>query len=545
MKRRTFLSGALGAATASLFARAVLAQESGQAMHMTSGMADMGAMPGGTMHAQAPLAAADALPAGAPLAALRTLANESDAAGHFRATLIAQPVARPLLPGQPPTTFWQYDADTTDKADNAGKATDSSPVIGPLIDVREGDTLEIRFVNRLPQPSTIHWHGLPVPPDQDGNPMDLVAPGAERVYRFTLREGSAGTYWYHPHPHRLSSEQVFRGLAGPIVVRAADDPLAAWPERHLFVSDLKLAADGTIPPNGMMDWMNGREGQFVLLNGAREPRIEIVRDERWRVWNGCNARYLQLAFDDGRAFAQVGTDGGLLAAPREGVTSLLLAPGERAELIVRAGQGASSARLIAAQYDRRKMAMSHGSLPPGPSVALAGVRFAPRGAALPLPAQLRAIAPLFSGTPHAASLPQKSVVFSEAMDMHAMHQPGASKTGMPRAMQFMINGATYEPGRITLTSRRGEAELWTIANRTDMDHPFHLHGTQFQVIAREMGEGSGRMDEPYLAWRDTVNVQPGERVYLATVQHAAGERMFHCHILEHEDLGMMATLRVV
>ncbi|ARK98198.1 multicopper oxidase family protein [Burkholderia pseudomallei] len=540
MKRRTFLSGALGAATASLFARPVFAQESGHPMHAMSGMGEMGAMSGAMIHAQGPLAAADALPAGAPLAALRTLANESRDAGHFRATLIARPVARPLLPGQPPTAFWQYDAGAAGRADNA------CPVIGPMIDVREGDTVEIRFVNLLPQPSTIHWHGLPVPPDQDGNPMNPVAPGAERVYRFTLPVGSAGTYWYHPHPHMLSSEQVFRGLAGPFVVRAAADPLAAWPERHVFVSDLKLTADGTIPANDMMDWMNGREGQFVLVNGTREPRIDVVRDERWRVWNGCNARYVQLAFDDGRTFAHVGTDGGLLAAPREDVTSLLLAPGERAELIVRAGRGASHARLIAAQYDRRKMAMSHGSLPPTPSVALAQVHFAPHSEASALPAQLRAIAPLAPSVPgasSAASLAQKSVVFGEAMDRHAMHQLGASESGMPRGMQFMINGEAYAPERITLTSLRGEVEQWTIANRTDMDHPFHLHGTQFQVLSRETG--GMRADEPYLAWRDTVNVKPGESVRIATVQHVAGERMFHCHILEHEDLGMMGTLRVI
>jgi bilirubin oxidase len=156
---------------------------------------------------------------------------------------------------------------------------------------------------------------------------------------------------------------------------------------------------------------------------------------------------------------------------------------------------------------------------------------------------LRAIAPLAPSGPAAASLPKKSVVFSEAMDMHAMHQPGASKSGMPRGMQFMINGETYDPERITLTSRRGEVEHWTIANRTDMDHPFHLHGTQFQVISRETG--AARVDEPYLAWRDTVNVKPGESVHIATVQDAVGERMFHCHILEHEDLGMMGTLRVI
>ncbi|WP_322049186.1 multicopper oxidase family protein [Paraburkholderia sp. J67] len=515
-----------------MFARTAFAGEPGNAM---SGMAGMQGMSEGMAHASASLAAIDALPAGAPLPALRLLANESREAGVFRATLIARPVSHALLTGQQPTTFWQYDAD-----DKANAADNSCPVIGPLIDVREGDRVELRFVNRLTQPSTIHWHGLPVPPDQDGNPSNSVAPGGERIYRFTLPKGSAGTYWYHPHPHMLSAEQVFRGLAGPIVVRAADDPLAGWPERHLFVSDLKLATDGTIAANSMMDWMNGREGQFVLMNGAREPRMEIVRDERWRVWNGCNARYLQLAFDDGRAFAQVGTDGGLLGAPREGVTSLLLAPGERAELIVRAGQGAGQvatmARLIAAQYDRGKMAMTHGSLPPTPTAALAQIHFAPQGEGTTVPLTLRPIEPL---VPSAA---KQSVVFSEAMDMHAMHQPGAANRSMPQGMHFMINGESYDPARITLTSRRNVVEQWTITNQTDMDHPFHLHGTQFQILARE--SRGNRVNEALLAWRDTVNVKPGESVHLATVQHVAGERMFHCHILEHEDLGMMGTLRV-
>jgi FtsP/CotA-like multicopper oxidase with cupredoxin domain len=520
MKRRTFLSGALSAAMASLFARRAFAQGADEGMH-------------GMMPMQAPLAAADALPAGAPLATLRTLANQSREPGVFRATLVAHPVARSLLAGQPHTVFWQYDT--------AADAESDGPVIGPMIDVREGDTVEITFVNRLPQPSTIHWHGLPVPPDQDGNPSNAVAPGAERVYRFTLPPGSAGTYWYHPHPHMLSSEQVFRGLAGPIVVRAADDPLAAWPERHLFVSDLKLAADGTIPANGMMDWMNGREGQFALVNGARQPRIDVVRDERWRVWNASNARYVQLAFDDNRAFVQVGTDGGLLGAPREGVTALLLAPGERAELIVRAGQAPSRASLVAAEYDRRKMAMSHGSLPAGPSQILASVHFAPSQAtSAALPADLRRIARLDRSATQAP--PQKDVVFSEAMDMHLMHQPGASMHRMPSGMQFMVNGAVFDPVRVTLASRRGEVEHWAIANRTDMDHPFHLHGTQFQVLARE--QGGERKEESLLAWRDTVNVRSGETVHIATVQHDAGDRMFHCHILEHEDLGMMGILRV-
>ena len=566
MIRREFLVRALSTAAASLFSRAAFAQQSMHGMNGMQGMQGMSDMPD-MSHAGVPqageLAGLEALPSGAPLAPLRTLANESREAGVFRATLVAQPVQHTLIAAHP-TTFWQYGAAADRLGDDAASAASQGPVVGPLIDVREGDTVEIRFVNRLSQPSTIHWHGLPVPPDQDGNPSDPVAPGASRVYRFTLPPGSAGTYWYHPHPHMMSSEQVFRGLAGPIVVRAAADPLAGWPERHLFFSDLKLASDGTIPANGMMDWMNGREGQFVLVNGARRPLIVMATDERWRVWNACNARYLRLSLDDGRTFTQVGTDGGLLRQPLEGVTSLLLAPGERAELIVPvgrvpvstaqvpqsgesaqpSGQSAPSTRAILTStiYDRRKMAMSGGSLPPGPAIPLADVQFEPRAAnpvdaATTLPASLREISPL------AAPAAQKSVVFSERMDMAAMHRKGASSNAMPAGMAFMINGARFDPRRVTLTSRRGAVEHWSIENRTDMDHPFHLHGTQFQVIERE--QGGVVTPEPYLAWRDTVNVQPGERVRIATVQQQAGKRMFHCHILEHEDLGMMGTLDVI
>lgn len=560
MIRRQFLVRALSAAVASAFARSALAQHDAHSTHTMSDMGDMNMSDTPSMSlpmhpaphtartSNSPnthrLATADALPAGAPLAPLRILANQSREPGLFRATLVAQPVDRHLLSGKPATTFWQYDPAVRDH----GVAAAEGPVVGPLIDVREGDTLEITFVNRLPQASTIHWHGLPVPSDQDGNPSAAVAPGASHVYRFTLPKGSAGTYWYHPHPHMQSAEQVFRGLAGPIVVRAADDPLARWPERHLFVTDLKLDANGIIPPNDMMDWMNGREGQFILLNGARRPRIDVVNDERWRVWNACNARYLRFSLGDGQRFAQVGSDGGLLEHPRDGLTELLLAPGERAELIVRAGTDASQAVLSADVYDRRKMAMSSGSLPADPAHALADVAFKPQAgaASASLPTSLRDIAPL--GAPVA----KKSVVFTEQMDMAAMHAPDAAaahrkstatSTAMPAGMSFMINDQTFDPTRITLTSRRDEVEHWSIDNRTDMDHPFHLHGTQFQIVERE--RGGVTTPEPYRAWRDTVNVRPEEIVRIAVVQRQAGIRMFHCHILEHEDLGMMGTLNVV
>jgi bilirubin oxidase len=536
MKRRNFLVQTL-AGSAALLTRSALAQQAGHAMPSMTPMHGMGHAPTVVPVAPAPpppppapLAAPDALPSGAPLPDLFKLPSASpdqaqaQASRLFRAALAAQPTTQTFLDGKD-TAMWQYTAGVNESPDG---------IAGPLIDVHEGDRIEIRFDNRLPEPSTIHWHGLPVPPDQDGNPEDAVPPGAARIYQFKLPPGSAGSYWYHPHPHMQTAEQVFRGLAGPIIVRAADDPLAAWPEKHLFFSDLRLDVNGNIPPNGLEDWMNGREGQYVLINGALRPEITVDGDQRWRIWNACSARYLKLAFSDHRAFTQVGTDGGLLKRPITGVRTLLLPPGARAELIVQAGPANSQATLMALAYNRGKMSLS-GNPPAETDLVLAQVKFAPSaGGARTLPAWLRPIEPL------GESAAQKTVMMTEQIDMQNMHAEGPM--GLPSGMRFLINNQSFDPKRVNMTCRRNEVEIWTVQNFTDMDHPFHIHGTQFQVLDHKF-EGK-TVPESFLAWRDTVNLRPNEVVRIATVQRTAGLRMFHCHILEHEDLGMMATLQV-
>ncbi|MEJ2803930.1 multicopper oxidase family protein [Comamonadaceae bacterium PP-2] len=526
-----------------------------QAQGMHGGHAGHGAPAGGAARppssgsrpaAARTLAPLDALPAGQPLAELVRLPNTSRRMGLFRARLTAQPVQVALMPGRT-TTVWAY----------------NGQVPGPLIDVREGDTVEIEFHNRLPQPSTVHWHGLPVPADQDGSPMDLVAPGARRLYRFTLPKGSAGTYWFHPHPHFMTAEQVFRGLAGAFIVRpadAADDPLAPLPERHLFVSDLKLAADGRIPDNTVLDWMNGREGQFALVNGGHRPRLAVAGPERWRIWNACSARYLRLSLG-GLPFTQVGTDGGLLGQPLHGLTELLLSPAERAEIVVEPPAQGGRFDWVAEPYARgymdmaRMMGETERPAPASPRRVLASVSFAPASSTasarregstgttgaetLPppvVPATLRPIAAL------GEARVQRQVMFTESMDMEAMHGIDEHAEMRPQGMQFMVNGQLYDMDRIDFTAQRGEIEQWDIINASDMDHPFHIHGTQFQVVARVYDNQT--LPEPVLAWRDTVNVRPAEIVRIRLVQDQPGLRMFHCHILEHEDLGMMGNLMV-
>jgi bilirubin oxidase len=182
------------------------------------------------------------------------------------------------------------------------------------------------------------------------------------------------------------------------------------------------------------------------------------------------------------------------------------------------------------------MSMSPGSVPAIALLPLADVDFVP-GAARALPITLRALTSL--GEPKAV----KKIAFAERVEMAAMLKPGTAANERPRGMKFLINGKTFDLSRVDLVSHRGEIELWEIDNQSDMDHPFHLHGTQFQVVEREQNGVS--VDEPYLAWRDTVNVRPREKVRFKTVQQSAGIRMFHCHILEHEDLGMMGQLQVI
>ncbi|HJV07572.1 MAG TPA: multicopper oxidase family protein [Chromobacteriaceae bacterium] len=442
------------------------------------------------------------LPRQRPLNALPRLANQAGA-GHFAASLRAAPVQLQLAPDLPATTFWAY----------------NGQVPGPAIVAQEGDSVALHFANQLAQPTTIHWHGLPVPPAQDGNPHDPVLPGQQRDYRFTLPQGSAGTYWYHPHPHGLTGQQAYMGLAGVFVVKAKDDPLASLPEQWLVLSDLKLAENGQIAANSMADRHDGREGQFVLVNAGLQPVLTLAAGERqrWRLWNATNARILKLALPAHEVHL-VGTSGGLLAAPRR-IDSIMLSPGERVEIVVTARFSAGQPQgLLALPYNRGK-AM-------GPELAepltLADVRQHGRVATPPLPATLRTIAAL--GTP----VVRRTVEFAENM-------------ADPAAM-FLINGKKFDMNRVDFVGKVGQIEEWDIVSKAHMDHPFHLHGTQFQVLART--DDGIWQDEPFLAWRDVVNVPAGESVRLRFVQSQPGLRMFHCHILEHEDAGMMGMLEV-
>lgn len=491
MRRRTFLA-TVGLGTASVLAWS----------HRTEGQMHSGPGTPGSPGMGRPRVTFPQWPMGAPLRHLPLLGNETTLPGHFEARLQAAPRTLALL-SLATSELWTFNA--------------SYP--GPILELREGERARIAFSNALAVDSTIHWHGLPVPAEQDGNPMDPVAPGATRVYEFDVPLGSAGTYWYHPHAHELTALEVGYGLAGPLIVRGADDPLAAIPEVTLMITELVLDAQGQVASAGIGMFgggMMGGQAGVALVNGQRQPVHWVTpgATERWRIVNATAGRYLRLSLDD-HSWAVVGTDGGLMNAPIRGATEWLLAPAQRVEIVV------TFDRRVNRSFTLRDLGYAGGMMSRGEdSLMTVATDAAPVTSSVELPERLRwteAMGP---------ALARQELILSSASPM--------------MGTRFLINGRTFDPGRVDLRSVVGQVEDWTFVNTSMVDHPMHLHGTQFQVISSSVpGPTIDRA-----AWFDTVNVPARASVTIRTRQLMPGKRMVHCHLLAHEDAGMMSVLEV-
>jgi FtsP/CotA-like multicopper oxidase with cupredoxin domain len=397
---------------------------------------------------------------------------------------------------------------------------------GPTIRVRRGELFTARLVNNLPEPTNIHWHGLLVPSDMDGHPSQLVAPGATREFAFTVDQ-RAGTYWYHPHAHMLTARQAYLGMAGFFIV---DDPVhdslglptgefdvpLAIQDRE-FIDTRQLEYDPT--PDQLM---TGLLGNVMLVNGVAEAYHEVSRDlYRFRLLNGANGRVMKIGFDSSAPFQLIGSDAGLLDKPYR-VTSLMLGPGERAEILVDFStlQVGSSATLWTLPYDNAPDFRWQGW---GMDIVRFDVTRDSRANAS-IPQQLIPIEPL---VPAAGS---RTRYFQLAM----VHQ-------IP-AMRHVINGREYDLERIDERVSSGAVEHWDFFNSSDEPHPMHLHGAQFQITQRD---GAPSDDPKDKGWKDVVLVQAQQTVRVV-VQFAEHEGLFvaHCHNLEHEDTGMMINFLI-
>jgi FtsP/CotA-like multicopper oxidase with cupredoxin domain len=396
---------------------------------------------------------------------------------------------------------------------------------GPRIEAQVGNTVRIHFKNSLPDSTTIHWHGIRVPSNMDGVPavQSPILPGAEFTYEFKVPD--AGTFWYHPHVR--SDEQVERGLYGAFVVRGNNEPTTTT-DRTVVLDDLLVNPDWTISEFSPMEAMVGRQGNLILTNGRAHPIAPMTRGglHRFRFINAANARYFRLALP-GHRLTQVGGDGGLLTAARE-VDEILLVPGQRADVLV-VMEGAPGATLDwkSLKYDRGH---GTGELPEAVVFQSQNGEDAP----ITTPARPTTLATI-------PSLPaptvRRELKLEESMGMSGGHGGGhSSGTGME--MVFSINGKTYPDGD-PLNAQLGATEEWSIVNTTEMDHPFHLHGFRFQIVSED-----GR-PPLFTEWRDTINI-PADKtvVFRVRLEDHPGTWMFHCHILEHAERGMMGELVV-
>jgi len=409
---------------------------------------------------------------------------------------------------------------------------------GPTLRVREGETVRLNFTNNLSEVTNLHLHGLHVPPSVDDS-LAAIQPGESRMYEFTLPKGSSGTNWYHPHFPEKVAEQMYAGLLGLIVV---EGPLDAMPELkeaedHLLVLKDFSFAGSRISPWTPVDWMNGKEGNLLTVNGAVRPTLRAQKGTlRLRLLNASNARYYRLALENHPLYLIV-TDGGFIEKPVE-ISELLLAPGERAEVLVRLTRSGSF-RLQALPYERGAQMM--GGAPGMGDMGNAQDSGMDNAQTMPLgPSRLETLLTIVApANPKPLPLPT-SLAPVERLDLSKAVATRRFELG-ERMMQaeFFINGQMFDASRVDVQSKLGTLEVWEIVNKTDMDHPFHLHIYPFQVVSV-----NGR-PEPYRAWKDVVNVRERDTVRIAVpFRDFTGVTVYHCHILEHEDRGMMGVLKV-
>jgi FtsP/CotA-like multicopper oxidase with cupredoxin domain len=398
--------------------------------------------------------------------------------------------------------------------------TYNGTVPGPLIVAKKGNRVIVHLRNSLPEATTIHWHGVRVPNAMDGSTMVQapVRPGSTFDYSFVVPD--AGTYWYHPHLD--SSAQVGFGLYGALVVEDPSEP-ALGDELVLMLSDVSVNADGTLVPASDNGWFGdyfGREGYTLLVNGKVRPtlRMRAGVPQRWRVIDASRSKFQRFVVT-GVNLTRVAGDFGLSAAPVP-TTRADLTPGEREEVVAVAT--APPGTSMTANWQDADRAHSGNPLADAPLFDVKVTTDPAASSGFAIPSALRTVAPI-----DVSSATARAITFDDVLvnDAGSLGINGKSSTNMA--------------DMTTVHVKVGATEIWTVTNNTSQDHPFHMHGFPFQVLSL------GGAPPAVLEWRDTVKVVAKSNIRLAvTFDDRPGMWMFHCHILDHAEMGMMAMLIV-
>ena len=390
-------------------------------------------------------------------------------------------------------------------------------LLGPTLRFKKGDDVEIRVYNNLKESTTVHWHGMLVPGEADGGPHQKIESGNTWTAKFKVVQNAA-SLWYHPHGIRTTGKQVYKGLAGMIII---DDGLSRnlnLPDRYgendipLIVQDRRINNKGElIYIDRMSDIAEGMKGDTIIVNGTINPVLDVSnRKYRFRILNGSNARMYNFSFSDGRDFHLIATDGGFIERPVK-LKQLPLSPGERAEIIIDLAdmKRDESISLVSGLYEILKIRKS---LPDTKDTTV-------------LPGKLSKI------------------------EFIAESSAGKKRNFILQGMGHMvsINRKQMNMNRIDEKVKINTTEIWNVSNIAmgmmmggNIIHNFHIHAVQFLILDR-----NGR--EPFdfeKGWKDTVNLYTGDRVRLIMRFYYKGVFMYHCHILEHEDNGMMGQFLV-
>ena len=385
--------------------------------------------------------------------------------------------------------------------------------LGPMIRLEKGDTVKIKTVNELDEETTFHWHGLEVAGSADGGPHESLKPGEEKVIEFKV-EQEASTLWFHPHPEGKTAEQVYNGLAGLIYIEDDNSKSLGLPNEY-GKNDIPLIfQDRTFDDKKQLNFsaaMNddGTIGDTLLINGTLNPKLAVNKEKvRLRLLNGSNARNYTFKLNTGDSFVQIATDGGFLNKPVT-LKEITLTPSERAEIVIDFSQLDTENELALINEDG--------------SILLPFEVSDQNGKVSEIPGEMNN----FSITEEEKSLP-----VTKKLELFGMMD------------QVTINGKKFDPERIDFTQQQGETEVWEIYNKPDemggMIHPFHIHGAQFKILSRNGEEPP----ENERGWKDSISIHPDETVKIAIQFKHKGVYMFHCHILEHEDNGMMGQVKV-
>ncbi|WP_405806684.1 multicopper oxidase domain-containing protein [Streptomyces sp. NBC_00210] len=453
-------------------------------------------------------------------------AEVSTVGTEFRTELAVPPLAKSTVK-RDGTRLFELTMQAGQKEFRAGKQTPTwgfnGDFLGPTLRAKRGEKVEVKIKNTLGEASTVHWHGMHLPAKMDGGPHQMVAPGATFSPHWTVNQPAA-TLWYHPHPHGKTEQHVQRGLAGMFLLDEEKAARLTLPGKY-GVDDLPVIVQDVRFNGAKFDHAHqilrdtGFLGDRTMVNGTLDP-YKVVGDElvRLRLLNASTARIYDFGFSDDRQFALIGTDGGLLEKPA-GTDRIQLSPGERAEIVVRMKPGE---RTVLRSFP-------HTSYGAGWQARFGG------GDDSFDVLQLRAATTLRPSPP----LPGELGTLEVPDGSHSVRGRffGLVTTG--------INGKKMKMDRIDETVVRGTTETWTVRNEHGTPHNFHVHDVQFRVL-----EVDGKEPPPELRGaKDTVFVPPFKTVKLAMRFEGPADPetpyMYHCHLLYHEDLGMMGQFVVV